>query len=408
MRVAFADLNFSWPPNGGADTDLFQVISQLKQHHQVCLFALHELGSNDRGLFNARDIPFPAVRLELSRPELAPRALQRTFRETVSAWNPDVVFATHAFQLKPYLIEALAGRPVISRYYAHELCCARDPFRFKEGAHCPNDYLRTPDHCRACALAYQGPQIRRGDLNTWNTDYLAARAYAPAYHQHVLRTLRQCAALIVSNPSLAEDLNGFHENVRVIPGGVDIANFPPASLAPPETPKKIILMAGRAEDPAKGLDVLLRAGNELATSRADFEIWATHFDHTLTNNWFKALGWHDHAAAMALYPQSSVVVVPSLWQEPFGLVAVEAMAAGRPVCASRTGGLQESVRHEETGFLFTPGDSAGLARQLSLLLDDPALRQKMGEAGRSRVAAKYDWKGIIKRHYLPLIEEVTG
>ncbi len=82
-----------------------------------------------------------------------------------------------------------------------------------------------------------------------------------------------------------------------------------------------------------------------------------------------------------------VVAVPSLWEEPFGLVVVEAMAAGRAVVASKAGGIPEIVRHGETGLLVERGDVVGLAEALARLLQDQALRSRMAAAGR-RIAAE--------------------
>jgi glycosyltransferase involved in cell wall biosynthesis len=78
--------------------------------------------------------------------------------------------------------------------------------------------------------------------------------------------------------------------------------------------------------------------------------------------------------------------VPSTEAEAFGLVAVEAMAASRPVLASRSGGLPEVLGDCEAGWLHAPGDAAGLAAQLQRLIEDTALRERMGQAGRARHA----------------------
>src|SRR5262249_33193253 len=77
-------------------------------------------------------------------------------------------------------------------------------------------------------------------------------------------------------------------------------------------------------------------------------------------------------------------VVPSVWPEPMGLVAVEAMLLGCPVIASDVGGLSDVVDHERTGLLIPPGDPGMLAATLDRLLDEPALRQRLGDAGRVR------------------------
>jgi glycosyltransferase involved in cell wall biosynthesis len=82
---------------------------------------------------------------------------------------------------------------------------------------------------------------------------------------------------------------------------------------------------------------------------------------------------------------SSVVVLPSL-AESFGLAALEAMSLGRPVVASRAGGLPEVVADGETGLLADVGDASGLAAGLRALVADTARAAAMGEAGRRRAA----------------------
>jgi glycosyltransferase involved in cell wall biosynthesis len=90
------------------------------------------------------------------------------------------------------------------------------------------------------------------------------------------------------------------------------------------------------------------------------------------------------ADVAGLMQRAAAVWVPSLIQGGV-CVALEAMAAGKPVVGTRAAGLDEVIVDGETGFLVKPGDKAGLARQTRLLLDDPALVVRMGEAGRRRV-----------------------
>jgi len=108
-----------------------------------------------------------------------------------------------------------------------------------------------------------------------------------------------------------------------------------------------------------------------------------------------SLGWLDHQKIKEFYRDMDICVVPSLWEEPFGMVAVEAMASGKPVIASRAGGLSDSVKDSVTGFHFPPGDSNALAEKLNILLDDSSLREKMGRAGRERVERLFDWDRIV-------------
>jgi glycosyltransferase involved in cell wall biosynthesis len=82
---------------------------------------------------------------------------------------------------------------------------------------------------------------------------------------------------------------------------------------------------------------------------------------------------------------------------------VEAMASGIPVIASRIGGLPFTVNDGVTGLLFEPGDPSSLAHQIVRLLDDPALRHRMGLAGRQRFEEEFRWEIVIERYYRPLL-----
>lgn len=93
-----------------------------------------------------------------------------------------------------------------------------------------------------------------------------------------------------------------------------------------------------------------------------------------------------HAAVMAAWRRCSIAVAPSTWPEPFGVVVLEAMAAGRPVIASRIGGLPDMVVDGETGILIEPDDAPALQTALERLLADRELRDQLGQAGQRRVA----------------------
>jgi spore coat protein SA len=71
------------------------------------------------------------------------------------------------------------------------------------------------------------------------------------------------------------------------------------------------------------------------------------------------------------------------------MVNVEAMASGKPVVSTRRGGPSETVADGETGYLVDAGDAQGLAQKVIVLLRDPALRRRMGEAGRARVEGRF-------------------
>ncbi len=91
----------------------------------------------------------------------------------------------------------------------------------------------------------------------------------------------------------------------------------------------------------------------------------------------------------AEYAAHVCAVVPSTWEEPFGMVSVEAQAMGTPVVVSGVGGLPETVRDDQTGLVVPPGDAPALARALATLLTDHDRRQRMSAAGRRWVAEQF-------------------
>lgn len=94
-----------------------------------------------------------------------------------------------------------------------------------------------------------------------------------------------------------------------------------------------------------------------------------------------------HQDVLRAWGHCLAALVPSVWPEPFGMVALEAMAAGRPVVASAVGGLADLVVDGTTGILVPPGDAAALRRAIQRLLADPHLRARMGAEGRQRATA---------------------
>jgi UDP-glucose:(glucosyl)LPS alpha-1,2-glucosyltransferase len=99
------------------------------------------------------------------------------------------------------------------------------------------------------------------------------------------------------------------------------------------------------------------------------------------------LGYRDHAAVMAALGRAAIAVVPSRWQEPFGLTALEAMASGAALITSRRGGLAELTEGVSLG--VDPDDPAGIAEAIVALARDPRARARLAEAGFDRARA-YD------------------
>jgi glycosyltransferase involved in cell wall biosynthesis len=210
----------------------------------------------------------------------------------------------------------------------------------------------------------------------WGTDVELGRRMPRAARA----VLRRARVVVAPSSDLAERTRQLGvEDVRVIPGGVDV----PESVGDEGDPPSV-LFAGRLSR-EKGVLELLEAANGIPLVIAG--------DGPLRDDVPGALGFLAHDELERLYERAAVIVVPS-YREGFGVVCAEAMAHGRPVVASAVGGLLDLVEDGETGILVPPGDVPALGAALRRLLADANLRRRMGEAGRRRVQERFSWERV--------------
>ena len=145
------------------------------------------------------------------------------------------------------------------------------------------------------------------------------------------------------------------------------------------------LMFAGALGPHKGLNVLLEAWSGLQNRPPLVLAGIRRFD-TPTSFPPGVIVAEDlpRGEVLRAWGHCLAAVVPSVWPEPFGLVAAEAMAAGKPVVASAVGGLAEVVEDGITGIHVPPGDVATLRNELERIVADAPLRARLGAAGRER------------------------
>jgi phosphatidyl-myo-inositol alpha-mannosyltransferase len=217
---------------------------------------------------------------------------------------------------------------------------------------------------------------------------LAAPALRPLYR-------RLAGRIAVSDEAKRTAEAVFGDGIRVIPNGVEWSRF--SSL--PEPSGSLILFLGRMER-RKGAAVAVEAFRTLAERRPDAELVLAGEGperRAVEGSVPEALrdrvtfvGRVDPAELPEVFGRCAVVCAPSLGGESFGIVLLEAMAAGRPVVASSIPGYAAVARDGVDGILVPPGDAPALASALERVLDDPAAGRAMGERGRER-AKRYDW-----------------
>jgi glycosyltransferase involved in cell wall biosynthesis len=175
-----------------------------------------------------------------------------------------------------------------------------------------------------------------------------------------------------------------------------------------------ILCVGRSSDPNKGIRTLIAALAKL-TAPARLTLVDDDAPDNKVRRWARECGVLervtltgrvDSSALVGLYRRAALVVVPSRF-EGFGLPAVEAMACGTPVVATRAGALAEVVERTGGGLLAPRDDPGALALAIGRLLSDPGLRDDLARRGRERVLEAYSWPQIARATeaaYLDVLE----
>jgi glycosyltransferase involved in cell wall biosynthesis len=207
---------------------------------------------------------------------------------------------------------------------------------------------------------------------------------------------REHSEVIVASHFMQEMvvLNGFsREHVHVVPY---FTVFPDRkNLTGEPTPGRLFCAARLI--PEKGVDHLLRALAQLP-SRVTLTVAGEGPGRPELEHLAGALGlrdrvtfagWLSRDAIASALGEAEIVVVPSLWPEPFGIVGIEAMAFARPVVAYDVGGVREWLIPDQTGCVVERGDIVGLAQAVRSLVDDPPRSRALGENGRPVAEARF-------------------
>lgn len=192
-------------------------------------------------------------------------------------------------------------------------------------------------------------------------------------------------------------------------GGVEVLHYGIRSKpeSPPLSETPTAAYAGRLVR-EKGVDILLRAFAKttgklpdarliIAGDGPDRERLEALISGLNLSSKVKVRGYTSHSTVDNVLGRAWVQVVPSVWAEPFGIAAVEAMMRGTAVVASGSGGLSEIVRNGECGYLVPPGDVDALSEKLLLLLGNRGLCEKLGSAGRLIAESRFSEDVFIRR-----------
>ncbi|GLU32035.1 glycosyltransferase family 1 protein [Trinickia caryophylli] len=240
------------------------------------------------------------------------------------------------------------------------------------------------------------------------------------------RLVREADLVIAECPQDAADLREHYAmdpaRIEIVPCGFDPAEFVPTDRAGARTAlgwpssQFAVLQLGRLV-PRKGIDNVVRAHALLRQrENVDAHLYVVGGNADLPNEIATpeiarlrgvaaTCGASEHVtfvgrrgrAQLREFYGAADVFVTTPWYEPFGITPIEAMACARPVVGADVGGIRYTVVDGKTGFLVPPRDPEALAERLARLAHDPALADRMGQAGHERAHAQFTWKGVAQQ-----------
>ena len=387
MKIVFANKYFFL--KGGAERYVFELRDLLvNRGHAVVPFAMEDKRNApaEWSRFFVSPVETERVRFSPAGFKTAGRMLysfeaRRKFGALLDVAKPDLVHVHSIYhQISPSILPEAKkrGLPVVMTAHDYKLV-APNYALFHDGAICectkPARFWRAVKH-----RCVKGSKVAS-----------ALTAFEMTLHK-LLGLYRDNVDLIIAPSRFVQAL--------LVEYGVDAAklvhvpHFMDAASWTPRYEGGYALYVGRLSE-EKGVDVLIQAVARrkdiplriVGTGPAEHALRTLVSEIGATNVTFA--GFQTGDALREEYAGARFVVVPSVWYEVFGLIVLEAYAAGKPVVASQIGGLAELVREGETGLAASAADVGDLAEKVAALWDSPLLCAEMGRAGRAWVEQEF-------------------
>jgi glycosyltransferase involved in cell wall biosynthesis len=305
-------------------------------------------------------------------------------RNLIIREKPQIVHA-HNWLVHSFLpLKKWSGASLVMTLHDYSLSCAKKRLMY-HGKPCSGPAF---SKCLTCSVAHYG--AAKGVVVTVGNMWMSKAE----------RRLVDLFVPISRAVSHGNNLDDNHFEVQVIPNFIrdDLSdrqesNDPCLALLPDNG--YLLFVGDLVED--KGINVLLQAYRELKNA-PPLVLIGRKFPNLpldLPRN-VHMLGMWKHPSVLEAWRRCSIALTPSIWAEPFGLVAIEAMAVGRPVIASGIGGLRDFILDGQTGYLVPPGDPIALQHAIESLLANPQLRERMGQAAKQK-SIEFQASSVIPR-----------
>jgi len=383
------------PIVGGIEHMVESISTELaKRGHEVIVATLRQPNSEPVGseLVPAYGLDsavhnLPGLNLEEERRHAPPGPDPRTtweLRRMMKSFRPDVVHA-HDWLIHSYLpLDRRSSPALVLSMHDYGLTCATKRFMHRGVSLCSGP---GPLKCVQCACEVYESVAKGGPAA------IGTRTSEGRMHKHVdvflpvSSAVRDLCRLGPEHPHRV--INNF------VPGAPAPLGVEPELSQLPEEP--FIMYFGDVSE-EKGVHNLIAAYRDLEAPPPLVLIGRRVAGEIEDTAGGLALGRMPHRLVLEALRRSLFTVAPSIWSDPFPVVALEAAAAGKPTIASRIGGLQDSVVDGETGFLVPPGDRPALTEAMRRLIDDPELRERMGGAAAARQAELYTPDTVIPQY----------
>lgn len=252
-------------------------------------------------------------------------------------------------------------------------------------------------------------------VGTWHSSTARSRILSAGYYVAQTAMEKLSGRIAVSEDARRTLVAHVGGDAVLIPNGVRVADYAPCGRLPGVDPDRpSLLFLGRIDEPRKGLDVLVGALASITAAVPGLQVIIAgpgdaqerldRMDPSIRGHvtFLGRLSDQDKVRALR---SVDLYVAPHTGGESFGIVLIEAMAAGTPVLASDLPAFRRVLLDGAAGGMFANEDAADLAREAISLLTDPAERARLASAGTERVQA-FDWASVVE-DVLAVYEAVT-
>ena len=378
---------------GGVEQNIADTVKGLSKRGHRCSLAYGIL--TDRNLDAYQSLFADTIPCKELMVDADETTTGQSFKDILTQLQPDILYL-HKVQNLKFCEPYLDHYPTLRMVHDHDLCCPRK-----------HKYLasngRVCNH-KADWRCYLDLAFLERDRST----LLGMKWTGIKPKIRAMKQSRQIKTLLVASLYMQNELlqNGFDpEHVHILPYAVPFEEVPSSPVS--DSPH--IVYVGQLIR-GKGVDLLLRALEKITipfevtiagTGNAELALKAQSETLGLSDR-VTFVGWVPHEGLNTYYQAARMIVVPSRWPEPFGMIGLEAMRHGRPVIGFDVGGIPDWLIHEKTGFLVPEQNITKLASCIERLLLDKELATTFGQNGLEHVKENFVFNNYLDKveHFL--------